>query len=141
MSTHTSDSGRPDLTRRESQILDLLYRLGEADAVQIEERLHDGPSNAAVRRMLTILEEKGHVTHRKEGRKFVYRPVVRAEAAGRHRLRNLLSTFFDGSIAKAVVAEFNTSPEDISIDELDELARVIEIRRAAALRAREEEES
>ena len=117
------------LSRRERQIMDLVYRLGEADVAAVEEGLARPPSNAAVRRMLSILEEKGWLAHRKEGRKFVYRPTVKPEAVGRSNLNQLISTFFEGSLARAFVAQLNTPSAELSMDELDELAELVEAER------------
>ncbi|REJ80237.1 MAG: BlaI/MecI/CopY family transcriptional regulator [Acidobacteria bacterium] len=103
-----------ELSRRERQILDLLYRLGKATAAQVREELPDAPSYSAVRALLRILEEKGHVEHSQEGPRYVYRPTVPRRAASRSALRHLVETFFAGRPSDAMAALI-----DLEADQLD----------------------
>src|SRR6476661_2161438 len=92
------------LSRRERQIMDLLYQLGEATAAEVQERLPDPPSYSAVRAMLRILEEKGHVSHTEDGPRYVFAPVVARDTARKSAVSHLLRTFFDGSVEQAMTA-------------------------------------
>src|SRR3954469_22757804 len=92
------------LTRRERQIMDILYRRGRATAAEVMEELAGDPSYSTVRTQLRVLEEKGHVRHEEEGLRYVYLPVVARHTARRSALRHLVETFFDGSSEKAVAA-------------------------------------
>ena len=115
-----------DLGRRERQIMDALYRLGSGSVADVQGALSDPPSYSAVRAMLRWLEEKGHVRHEEEGRKFVYSPTVSREKARRSALKSLLQTFFNGSVAQAVASLIDLDTEKMSPDDLDRLARRIE---------------
>src|SRR5512134_2808545 len=95
---------RPALTRRERQIMDALYALGRATAAQVLERIPDPPSYSAIRALLRILEEKGHVRHEQDGPRYVYLPVVGARAAQKNAVAHLVRTFFQGSPERAVAA-------------------------------------
>ena len=114
----------PPLSRRERQIMDIVYRLGRATASDVAARLPDPPSYSAVRAMLRILEEKGHLTHGHDGPRYVYAPTVAPEQARRSALRHLLGTFFEGSATSAVAALIHEA--DLSEEELDRLAGLIE---------------
>jgi predicted transcriptional regulator len=112
------------LSRREAQIMDVIFELGEATAAEILEQLPDPPSYSAVRALLTILEEKGHLTHRREGARYVYAPTLPVEKAKKSALTHLLKTFFGGSAPQVVATLLSTT--DLSNQDLDELARLIE---------------
>jgi len=112
------------LSRRERQIMDVLFELGEATAVQIVERLPEPASNSSTRILLGILEEKGHLTHRVEGARFIYRPTLAPEKAKQSALAHLKKIFFSGS-ASQVVAALLDDP-DLSEVEREELARLID---------------
>ncbi len=114
------------LSRRESQIMDILFRLGEASAADVRAALADPPSYSAVRTTLRILEEKGHAEHRQDGPRYVYRPALAPERARRSALDRLLNTFFGGSAGQAMAALLDRSATQLSEDELDRLARLIE---------------
>lgn len=114
------------LSRREREIMDVLYRMKEATAAQIEAGLTDAPSNSAVRTILRILEEKGHVDHVRDGLTYVYKPRVNREKARRSALKHLLSTFFDDSPEAVVSTLLDEESGNLSKDELDALAAVIE---------------
>jgi predicted transcriptional regulator len=111
-------------SRREREIMEALYKLGEATAAQILEEIPDPPTYTAIRTHLTILERKGHIRHRSEGTRYVYQPLVAREQMGRRAVENLLRTYYDNSIEKVVAALL--AREDVSQDELDRLARLID---------------
>lgn len=113
-------------SRRERQIMDVLYARGEATAWEIQRNIPDAPSYAATRRLIAILEEKGHVRHRTEGTKYVYSPTGDVEAARATALKHLRQTFFHGSTARAVTALLDLGGGDLKPDELDQLAELIE---------------
>lgn len=116
---------KPELSRRERQILDALFELGAAPAEEIRQRLPDPPSCSAVRVMLTRLEKKGYVSHREEGVRYVYAPAVSKTRERRNALSRLVRTFFAGSTADAVTALL-ADAGDLSDEELDRLSAVIE---------------
>lgn len=115
-----------DLSRRERQIIDILYAQGRATAAEVQAALPDPPSYSAVRAMLRILEEKGHVRHEQDGPRYVYRPTVARDNAKRSALRHMLQTFFDGSAEQAISALLDDSSTRLSDGELDRLARLID---------------
>jgi predicted transcriptional regulator len=115
-----------DLGRRERQIMEVVYRLGRASASEVRSHLPDPPSYSAVRAMLRILEEKGHLQHAQQGITYVYFPTVAHEDVRESAMRHVLRTFFAGSTAAAMAALLEASEEPPSEDELDALARVIE---------------
>jgi predicted transcriptional regulator len=114
------------LSRRERQIMDVLYRRGHATAAEVHQDLPNRPSYSAVRAMLRTLEEKGHLRHEAEGPRYVYRPTVSVERAKRSALRHLLETFFEGSAEQAVAALVEGSAATLNQQELDRLSRLIE---------------
>ncbi|MEP0548990.1 MAG: BlaI/MecI/CopY family transcriptional regulator [Rhodothermales bacterium] len=116
----------PTLSRRERQIMDIVYQLGEATAAEVMDGMPNPPSYSAVRAMLRILEEKGHLTHTKDGPRYVYQPTVAPEKARKTALRHVVRTFFDGSAEQAVAALLDTEGRDFSDDELNRLATLIE---------------
>jgi predicted transcriptional regulator len=113
------------LTRRERQIMDILYRRGRATAAQVMEDLPGSPSYSTVRTQLRVLEEKGHVRHEEKGLRYVYAAAVPRHAARRSALNHLVSTFFDGSAEKVVNALVGEGAR-LSPDELDRLAALID---------------
>lgn len=116
----------PHLSRRERQILDVLYRAGTATAADVQVGLPDPPSYSAVRAMLRILEEKGHVRHHLEGQRYVYMPTVGRDKAKRSALKHVVNTFFDGSAAQVMAALFEMSPRDVSDEDLARLRQLID---------------
>src|SRR6187431_3219240 len=114
------------LSRRERQIMDVLYQKGKATALEVQESLPDPPSYSAVRAMLRILEDKGHVKHQQDGPRYVYVPTVARDNAKRSALRHMLRTFFDGSAEQAISALLDDSSTRLSDRELDRLARMID---------------
>ena len=121
-------SPRPhlDLSRRERQIIDILYSQGRATAADVQAALHDPPSYSAVRAMLRILEEKGHVRHEQDGPRYVYVPTVARDNVKQSALRHVLTTFFDGSTEQAISALLGDQSAKLSDAELDRLARMID---------------
>ena len=115
-----------ELSRRERQILDILYARGRASAAEVQAALPDPPSYSAVRAMLRILEEKGHVQHEQDGPKYIYLPTVGRDRAKRTALRHVLKTFFDGSAAQAIAALLDESDTRLSDRDLDRLSQLIE---------------
>jgi predicted transcriptional regulator len=115
-----------DLSRRERQIIDILYAQGRATAADVQAALPDPPSYSAVRAMLRILEEKGHVRHEQDGPRYVYLPTIARDNAKRSALRHMLQTFFDGSAEEAISALLDDSSARLSDSELDRLARLID---------------
>src|SRR5437763_13409644 len=114
------------LSRRERQIMDILYSRGRASASDILEALPDPPSYSAVRAKLRVLEEKGHVRHEEESLHYVYIPTVTRDTARRSALRHLLSTFFEGSVEEAVAALLDVSSANLSKDDLDRISSLID---------------
>ena len=115
-----------DLSRRERQIMDFLHRVGKATAADVLEGLPDAPSYSAVRALLRILEQKGHVRHEEEGRAYVYMPLVRRADARQSALSHLLKTFFDNSAEQAVAALLAIKGEKMSDAELERMSRLID---------------
>lgn len=115
-----------DLSRRERQIMDAVYKLGKATAAQIMDSIPDPPTNPAVRRMLAILEEKGYLRHEEEGAKYVYYPTVDRDKASRTALLHLTQTFFEGSPVQAVAALLDASAEELTDGDLAKLSALIE---------------
>ena len=116
----------PPLSRRERQIMEIVYGLGSATAADVLDSLPDPPSYSAVRAMMRILEEKGHLTHRHDGPRYVYSPVVPRAAARQSALKQLVKTFFDGSATQAVAALLDMSESRLSADAAEQLAKMIE---------------
>ncbi len=115
-----------NLSRRERQIMDVLYRDGQATASEVLAALPDPPGYSAVRAMLRILENKGHARHVAEGTRYVYQPTLPRERAGRPALAGVLETFFDGSTEKAVAALLDLSRSELSPEQLDRLSQLID---------------
>ncbi|HEY4306841.1 MAG TPA: BlaI/MecI/CopY family transcriptional regulator [Gemmatimonadaceae bacterium] len=115
----------PQLSRRERQIMDVVYRQGNATAAEIHSHLPDPPVAAAVRTMLRILEEKGHLRHEKDGPRHVYYPVTPRSVAQKSAVRHMVGTFFNGSRAAAIAALLDDGDRPLSDDERAELSSVI----------------
>ncbi len=112
------------LSRRERQIMDILFAKGEATVRQIQGALEDPPTVMAIRRMLQILEEKGHLKRRQEGREVVYGPRESRKSAGSNALKHVLDTFFSGAIDEALAAHF-ARKEEVSPAQLARLQEMI----------------
>ena len=121
-------TARPDLnlSRRERQIMDILFARGRSTAADVMAALPDPPSYSAVRAMLRILEDKGHVRHEQDGPRYIYAPTVARESAKRFAIRHVLKTFFDGSATQAISALLDEDGAKLSDAELDRLAGMIE---------------
>jgi len=105
---------RPQLSRRERQIMDAIYQMGESTAQEVLDHLPDPPSYSAVRALLRILEDKGHVRHRRDGQRYVYAPTVPRDRARVSAMRQLVRTFFDGSPGAAAAALLDLSRDDLT---------------------------
>jgi predicted transcriptional regulator len=116
----------PDVSRRERQILDVLYKVGRATAADVQQAMPAAPSYSAVRTLLRILEDKGHVRHELDGSRYIYIPTVKPEQAKRSALRHMLNTFFDGSTTKAIAALLDEDSSELSEKDLDRLKAVID---------------
>jgi predicted transcriptional regulator len=114
------------LSRRERQIMEILFQRGKASASEVREAMEDAPSYSAVRAMLRVLEEKGHLKHQAEGLKYVYVPVVTREKAKRSAVKHLLDTFFSDSPEQVVAALLDVSSKRLTREELDRMAEMIE---------------
>jgi len=114
------------LSRRERQIMDVLYRRGKASAAEVREAIEDAPSYSAVRAMLRVLEEKGHVRHEAEGLKYVYVPTLNREKAKRSAVKHLLETFFSDAPDQVVAALLDVSSRRLKREDLDRMAEMIE---------------
>jgi len=119
MSSHTA------LTKRERQIMDVLYRLGRATAAEVLTALPGSPHYSTVRTQLRVLEEKGHVRHESDGLRYVYVPTLARHTARKAALRHLVDTFFDGSAAGAVTALLGRDAGRLSDDELDRIESLL----------------
>jgi BlaI family transcriptional regulator, penicillinase repressor len=115
-----------NLSRRERQIMDILYRLGSATAAEIRANLPEAPTYSTVRALLRILEEKGHLKHHYDGPRYVFTPVVSRPAAQKSALRQMVRTFFDGSATQAVAALLDMSARELTDEELDKLGKMVE---------------
>src|SRR5687768_6198977 len=113
------------LSRREQQIMDIVYSSGQATATEVMEKLPDPPSYSAVRALLRVLEDKGHLRHNQEGQRYIYLPTVGRERVKRFALRRVLQTFFDDSAEEAVAALLDISQERLSDEELDRMEQLI----------------
>jgi predicted transcriptional regulator len=118
--------GHRNLSRRERQMMDILYARGRATAAEIHQALPDAPTYSAVRAKLRVLEEKGHVRHEEEALRYVYAPTMPRDTARRSALRHVVSTFFEGSVEQAVAALLDLSAARLDDRELDRITHLIE---------------
>jgi BlaI family penicillinase repressor len=114
------------LSRRERQIMDILYQRGKASASDVRQAMEAAPGYSAVRAMLRVLEEKGHVKHQAEGLKYVYVPVVARDKAKRSAVKHVMETFFNGSAEQIVAALLDVSSTRLTREELDRMSEMIE---------------
>ena len=119
-------TARAGLSRRERQIMDILYQRGKSSAAEVREAMPNAPSYSAVRAMLRVLEEKGHVKHQAEGLRYVYVPTVTREKAKRSAVKHLLDTFFNDSPEQIVAALLDVSSTRLTREELNRMAEMIE---------------
>src|SRR5262249_11803181 len=117
------------LSRRERQIMEIVYRRGEATAAEILDDIDDAPSYSTVRALLRVLVEKGHLQHREDGPRYVYAPTLSRQKARSSALAQLVDTFFEGSASQAVSALLGSPQTKLSRSELDELSALIEAAR------------
>ena len=118
--------GQSNLSRRERQIMDIIYELKEATAAQVHERLPNPPSYSAVRALLKVLENKGHLSHTQDGPRYVFSPTVSRETARQSALRHLQKTFFNGSTEEVMAALLDISEDDLSEADYRRLKALIE---------------
>jgi|SRR5581483_10855956 len=119
-------SADPELSKRERQIMDVLFARGRASGQEIQEGLPDKPNYSSVRTILRVLERKGFVRHFEEGLRYVYEPTVERKAASRSALQRIIRTFFDGSAKEAVAALLDPAAFRLTEEELKELGRLVE---------------
>jgi len=117
---------QPPLSRRERQIMDVIYERGQATVAEVLEALPDPPSYSAVRALMRILEEKGHLRHHQDGPRYVFSPTVSRDRARRSVLSQVVRTFFDGSVEQAVAALIELPQSRLSQDDLARLSRLID---------------
>ncbi len=117
---------RDDLTRRERQILEIIYSLEEATANQIREKLPGQPANATVRTLLRVLESKGLVKHRNQGKQFVYQPCIARKSAASSAFKKVLDVFFGGSVEKALAAHLSNPKTSLTPDQIERLRSLID---------------
>ncbi len=114
-----------DLARRERQIMDVIHQLGEATVGEVLDKLSDPPSYSSVRTMIRLLESKGLLSHRQDGKRYVYKAIQSREAASKSALRKLMDVFFAGSATDAVAAILDVSSESLEPGDLDRMAKLI----------------
>jgi len=114
------------LSRREREIMDIVFGGGSATASEVRDRTPDLPSHSAVRAPLRIVENKGVLEHEHDGKRYVYRPTLHPSKARRNAIEHLVNTFFDGSAAGAVLTLLERPGSEISADDLDRMAQLIE---------------
>lgn len=121
-----SMSDTKNLARRERQVMDILYRRGEATAQEVQDEMADPPTYSAVRALLATMIDKGLVSHRKDSRRYVYRPAVPEKKAKRSALRSLLSTFFEGKPENLVAALLDPRDQQLSEEEIERIRNLID---------------
>ncbi len=121
-----SESKGTALARREQQVMDILYRLGEAGAQEILDEMPDPPTYSAVRALLSTMVEKGLLKHRKDSRRYLYRPAVSEKKAKRSALKNLLATFFDGRPENLVASLLDPKDQQLSSEEIEKIRELID---------------
>ena len=114
-----------NLSRRERQIMDIVYEMNEVTVAQVLELIPDPPSYSTVRALLRVLEEKGHLIHKQQGPRYIYSPTLPREEARQNALKHVLKTFFDNSTEDVVAALLNISEEDLSEEEYKRLTKLI----------------
>lgn len=114
------------LSRRERQIMEIIYQLGKASVADVIEEMDAPPSYSAIRTIMNLMVDKGFLKINTKGKKYIYAPALPRDKASRSALNNLLQTFFSGSVAQAVVSLINLHKDNLSAEDLDRLARLIE---------------
>ena len=115
----------PELSKRERQIMDLIYARGEATVNQVRDHLPNPPSYSAVRALVRILEGKGHLRHRREGFRYVYRPTKSHRTAGKSALSRIVQTFYGGDVHETFSALLNVSESHLSLEQIDRIRKAI----------------
>ena len=115
-----------DFSRRERQIMDIVYKLGEATAAEVMEQMPEAPGYSTVRTLLGVLERKGHLDHERRGHHYVYIPTTSVEAVSSSMLEHVMETFFEGSASRLVSAVLDISDAQLSSDEYDEILAIVE---------------
>ncbi len=121
-----SGKGNISLSRRERQIMDVVYRLERATVQEVLDQLADPPSYSTVRALMRLLEEKGHLSHIADGNRYIYSPTQPKDKASKSALRHLLDTFFDNSVETAVAALLDVKSKDMTDDDLKRLRKLID---------------
>jgi predicted transcriptional regulator len=121
-----SENPHHQLSRRERQIMDIIYQRGQATAAEVLQNLPNPPGYSAVRAMLRLLEEKGYLKHEQDGPRYLFKPTLARDKARKSAMKQMLETFFDGSTEQAVAALLNLSKSKLGKEELDRLSRMIE---------------
>ena len=121
-----SKQSRPGLSRREREIMDILYKVGRATAAEVMNELSGEPHYSTVRTQLRVLEGKGHVKHEEQGLRFIYSPTVPRSAVRQSALRHLIDTFYDGSTEKVVAALLGVEGSKLSPEQLDRIAGMVD---------------
>lgn len=114
-----------NLSRRERQIMDIVYELNEATVAQVLEKIPNPPSYSTIRALLRVLEEKGHLIHKQEGPRYIYSPTLPREEARQNALKHVMKTFFDNSTEDAVAALLNISEDNLSEQDFKRLSKLI----------------
>ena len=114
------------LSRREREIMDIVFGAGTATATEVRDRMVDAPSYSAVRATLSVMEQKGVLRHEHDGKRYVYKPTLHPSRARRNAVEHLVNTFFDGSAAGAVLTLLEEPGAEIAPEDLDRMARLIE---------------
>lgn len=117
--------GQKNLSRRERQIMDIIYEMNEATVAQVLEMIPDPPSYSSIRALLRVLEEKGHLVHKQVGPRYIYSPTLPREEARQNALKHVMKTFFDNSTEDAVAALLDIAEEDLSPQELKRISELI----------------
>ena len=117
--------GQKNLSRRERQIMDIVYEMNQVTVAQVLELIPDPPSYSTVRALLRVLEEKGHLIHKQQGPRYIYFPTLPREEARQNALKHVLKTFFDNSTEDVVAALLNIPEEDLSEEEYKRLTKLI----------------
>lgn len=117
--------GQKNLSRRERQIMDIIYELKEATVAQVLERIANPPSYSAIRALLRVLEEKGHLAHKQQGPRYIYSPTLSREKARKNALKHVMKTFFDNSTEDIVAALLDISEDNLSKQDYQRIQELI----------------
>ncbi len=115
-----------DFSRRERQIMDIVYKLGESTAAEVMRQMPEAPGYSTVRTLLGVLERKGHLNHERRGHHYVYSPTAAVEVVSSSMLEHVMETFFEGSASRLVSAVLDISDAQLSPDEYDEILAIVE---------------